>query len=371
MSILETSFVAASSSVKKTDSSRLSSVEEESESPEMSFDRQLQGEIEKNTDDSVITEAQDQSLITEHQAQQPLLESLDVELLDEPVAEMNILTSGNILPIQSPVNAFPQNVSVDTDELIADQTTAKVVSMNPQLATSRSLISPAQTTDNSLEPDTSDQNLLDMDNPDLPDEVLSNSAKNQSNQRELAITTKQETTEFVKVIRSVNPPVVNLAVASDTTAKSLIDDGVTQQFQLNTPVNQKQWGNELTQRMSMMVSNGQQQVAELRLNPVHLGPLNVRIQIEDDQANISFVTNNQLVKEAVEVALPRLREQLQEQGLDLGHVDVSTKDNEDSEADSAAGNTQDGSGNESFDRGSDMQEIETSVDISDGVSVFV
>ena len=65
------------------------------------------------------------------------------------------------------------------------------------------------------------------------------------------------------------------------------------------------------------------QGAEIRLNPAHLGPLEVRIQIQNDQANINFTAQHGMVREALEAAIPRLREMLGESGLQLNNVTVS------------------------------------------------
>ena len=370
MSILEARIVPTSSPVNNTENKQLSAVESENEQPEMSFEQQLQGEIEKNTDNVSNIESLEHQLVSDAENELPLIETLDSELADDVEAETDSLTSGNILPIVASVNALPQNVSNDTNNSRSDQANVKPVIANPQLISSKQSMSPATTSDNSNVSDVTEQVVADFDNNDLPDEALNNAAKNQSNQRDIPVALKQEVTEVGKINRNVSPLVVNNTTLSEPVGKSL-PDSITQQLQINTPVNQKQWGAELTQRMSMMVSNSQQQVAELRLNPAHLGPLNVRIQIEDDKANISFVANNQLVKEAVEVALPRLKEQLQEQGLDLAHVDVSARNNEDSEAESASENSHPDTDPELSNIENELQAVEINIDASNGVSVFV
>ena len=63
--------------------------------------------------------------------------------------------------------------------------------------------------------------------------------------------------------------------------------------------------------------------AEIRLNPAHLGPIEVRIEMEDDQVSLAFSSRHAVVREAVEQALPRLREMFEESGLNLTDTDVS------------------------------------------------
>lgn len=85
-----------------------------------------------------------------------------------------------------------------------------------------------------------------------------------------------------------------------------------------------EWPRQMTEQVSIMVKGGLQQ-AEIKLNPAHLGPLEVRLNVSDDKANISFVTHHAPVRDAIDSAMPRLRDMLEEQGLSLVDVDVSTQ----------------------------------------------
>ena len=78
----------------------------------------------------------------------------------------------------------------------------------------------------------------------------------------------------------------------------------------------------LGNRVVWMVSQ-QHQGVELHLNPPSLGPLEVRLSMNDGQANLSFATQHLPVKEAIESAAPRLREMLGESGISLGSVSVN------------------------------------------------
>lgn len=88
------------------------------------------------------------------------------------------------------------------------------------------------------------------------------------------------------------------------------------------PVGQSAWGESLGDRMVWMVSQ-QHQGVELHLNPPSLGPLEVRLSMNDGQATLSFATQHLPVKEAIESATPRLREMLGESGISLGGVSVN------------------------------------------------
>lgn len=63
--------------------------------------------------------------------------------------------------------------------------------------------------------------------------------------------------------------------------------------------------------------------ADLKLNPQHLGPISIRIDMQQEQANISFTAQNAGVREMLEASIPKLREMLGSQQLNLVDVNVS------------------------------------------------
>jgi flagellar hook-length control protein FliK len=95
------------------------------------------------------------------------------------------------------------------------------------------------------------------------------------------------------------------------------------QLTINTPVNQNRWSDEFTQKITWLASSKQDQTAELHLNPPQLGPLDVVIKISGDQATALFTSPHASVREAVEQAMPRLREMLADNGIMLGNTSVS------------------------------------------------
>ena len=82
------------------------------------------------------------------------------------------------------------------------------------------------------------------------------------------------------------------------------------------------WDNALGQKVLLMVSS-QQQVAELNLNPPDLGPLQVVLSLSDDQASATFVSQHADVRQALEAALPRLKEMMADSGISLAEATVS------------------------------------------------
>jgi flagellar hook-length control protein FliK len=92
-------------------------------------------------------------------------------------------------------------------------------------------------------------------------------------------------------------------------------------FSLDVPLHQPGWDHALGSRVRWMANQGVQ-MAELRLSPPSLGPLEVRLQVEGDRTHISILAPLAATREAVEAALPRLREMFAESGMNLGDVNV-------------------------------------------------
>lgn len=90
---------------------------------------------------------------------------------------------------------------------------------------------------------------------------------------------------------------------------------------IDTPVGRPGWGDELGAKVVVVVRDGQQS-AEMQLNPPNLGPLEVRLSVQNDQTTLMFVSAHASVREAIQAALPRLSGMFAESGLSMGSVTV-------------------------------------------------
>lgn len=105
---------------------------------------------------------------------------------------------------------------------------------------------------------------------------------------------------------------------------------------IDTPVADPAWGEAVGKRVSMLLSRNVGS-AELRLSPAELGPLQVQIAVDDNVARVTFTAAHAVTRDALEQALPRLREMLADQGISLADAGVSDQRGETAEdgADSA------------------------------------
>lgn len=97
------------------------------------------------------------------------------------------------------------------------------------------------------------------------------------------------------------------------------------QTQVTVPLNSSRWSDELGQRVRWLVGQNIGS-AQIRLNPAELGPIQLRINVSGDQVSVVFNSQFGVVREAIEAALPKLREMLESQGLNLADADINQGD---------------------------------------------
>lgn len=88
------------------------------------------------------------------------------------------------------------------------------------------------------------------------------------------------------------------------------------------PVKHPQWGQALGQRVVYMTNSHIQQ-AQITLNPEKLGPIQIKLHMDrDQQMQVTLNAQHGTTKEAMEAAIPRLREMLEQSGVQVASVDV-------------------------------------------------
>ena len=91
---------------------------------------------------------------------------------------------------------------------------------------------------------------------------------------------------------------------------------------VNTPVADAGFADEVGDKITWMANQGVHS-ASLQLTPEHLGPVEVRISMQDGSASVSFNAAHADTRAALEQALPRLHEMFSTQGLTLTDASVS------------------------------------------------
>jgi len=93
---------------------------------------------------------------------------------------------------------------------------------------------------------------------------------------------------------------------------------------LPTPVRDQNWGNDFAQKVVWLATNDKQS-AQITLNPPQMGPIEISVNIDKGGATASFMSANAEVRDAIETAMPRLREMFASAGIELGQTNVSAE----------------------------------------------
>lgn len=95
-------------------------------------------------------------------------------------------------------------------------------------------------------------------------------------------------------------------------------------LKLDTPVRSQSWASDFGQKIVWLAANDKQS-AQLTLNPPHMGPIEISLNVNKDTASAFFVSQNAEVRETIEAAMPRLREMLAGIGIELGQTNVGAE----------------------------------------------
>lgn len=100
-----------------------------------------------------------------------------------------------------------------------------------------------------------------------------------------------------------------------------------QALQRPLDLQQTEASQKLQERINIMMSRNIQR-ADIRLDPPELGSVHIRVNMSGEQASVQFQVQSLQAKDAVETAMPRLREMLEQQGIDLADTQVGEQSKE-------------------------------------------
>jgi flagellar hook-length control protein FliK len=122
-------------------------------------------------------------------------------------------------------------------------------------------------------------------------------------------------------LQQATMPAAALTAALQQTASAIAATQAPAESRLAPPVGSTAWDNALGQKVVWMASGGEQS-ASLTLNPPDLGPLQVVLAVNNNHATVEFSAPQPEVRQALEAALPRLKEMMSEAGIQLGQANV-------------------------------------------------
>lgn len=142
-------------------------------------------------------------------------------------------------------------------------------------------------------------------------QALNNSGKSADKENSSSVPAATITNNVISAASSLVTPTTTSLVTAPASA------------QLSSQLGSQEWQQALGQQILMFSKNGQQ-TAELHLHPQDLGSIQISLKLDNDQAQLSMVSNHSQVRAALEAALPQLRTALAENGISLGQSNVSS-----------------------------------------------
>ncbi len=91
---------------------------------------------------------------------------------------------------------------------------------------------------------------------------------------------------------------------------------------LNTPFTSPAWPSQLGQQLIQFAQRGGEHQVKMQLHPTELGPLSITLKVTEQGTQAHFLSSHAPVRQAIEQAIPQLREALAEQGISLGETSV-------------------------------------------------
>ena len=142
-------------------------------------------------------------------------------------------------------------------------------------------------------------------------------------------------------------------VSEDYSCEEGFEQKLQRQFRerLEFGQDRREWTPALGARLMTMVANDVQQ-ARIQLDPPELGSLEIRMQVQNDQASVQVSAQSHQVKDVLDSSAQRLRDALAAEGIELSEFSVSAdsggqgRDNGSDNPEGSTGSFADGSASE-------------------------
>lgn len=265
------------------------------------------------------------TLMTEDEALTlPVSEEEAATLLsDEEAALLAAETAAVVSGLPVPVNAADSSLPVPESD----------ATVRPALTGLTSAIPTASGTDDAQPAD--DNNLVnasllapatETDSNTVTDDAVRTSLLTPQNNTAASPATAATSVAAAAVAAETSIHTAATAAAQKNAATSLPDElsQALREERLNFGNDRSTWAGALGARVVAMVMDDVQQ-ARIHLDPPELGSLEIRLQVQQDQATVQVQVQNGQVRDALESGAQRLRDALAAQGLQLAGYDVSER----------------------------------------------
>jgi flagellar hook-length control protein FliK len=129
----------------------------------------------------------------------------------------------------------------------------------------------------------------------------------------------------LKSLSAETPAPQNIAAANgQNSSVNALPNTHNAPLSIPTPVRDQNWTNDFSQKV-VWLAGSDKQSAQITLNPPQMGPIEISLSMDKGSATASFVSANAEVRDAIETAMPRLREMFASAGIELGQTNVGSQ----------------------------------------------
>jgi flagellar hook-length control protein FliK len=100
-------------------------------------------------------------------------------------------------------------------------------------------------------------------------------------------------------------------------------------------INRKDFADAVKDKVMVMINQKIKQL-EIRLDPPELGSMHVKLNLQNEQAAVNFVVQNQQAKEALEQNMDKLKDMLAQSGVDVGDANIEQRNQQTDEGNDAS-----------------------------------
>jgi flagellar hook-length control protein FliK len=239
--------------------------------------------------------------VTEQQAPSTLMASVGSTVLPKTASTQSALAP-----------AVDDSAEADSLNLLAnsssgEKTSAKIAVLNdPKMATADATSTQPQILDSKSTFEKTLQNLI---HPESRDETTGLQAAPETGSSTSSTPSSTNTLDSLSRFNDTQTPAARSFVV---------------QTAVPVPVGQPQWSQAVGEKVLWLAAQNVSS-AEIHLNPENLGPVQVKVSVNQDQTTVNFTSHHAVVREVLDQNMGRLRDMFSEQGLNLVNVDVSDK----------------------------------------------
>lgn len=237
---------------------------------------------------------------------------------------------------EMPVNANPSVISNDvTKPTISDRPIeTRVINQATKTVVANELPNDAQNTSNPEGGDTSnkDQQPKEQVFAQMAKENVKPNQDASANNVRPTTNVAPEPTTAATLSQDAEASALH-AVTNRATPESLATQSVKSVqavMQDTIAINRKDFSVAVKEKVMVAVNQKLRQL-DIRLDPPELGSMQIKVNMQNEQAAVSFIVQNQQARDALEQHMGKLKDMLGQSGVDVGDTNIEQRDNQGNE----------------------------------------